>query len=280
MKHIYLLFALALSTLGASAQIKTVKAAAPVVEKPAIQIVPYDGKSNISADNVLAHKGETLYLLYVERRDSEGYLGFYVSPGFDNSPSGSSPEGKGIYKPVNAGRITYSDAAALRERYYYVNDITVENSANPSSRICMQLVEKQTGDTLYYRAYPHALCEGFLTVRYFENLQKEFAGKKYYIRNELTTNDVNSGAELKLTSETVVICKELGIDKGKIVYMMATPAGQRFMATKGEINVDSDLDNFYTEEYMQARKNNRGPNAARSGQSNFKLEKKGRTIVY
>lgn len=168
-------------TSNSFAQINTIK----IGEKKEV-IIPYDSLESINEKNYKSQIGQTLFLKANHSAEEVGvYSNFYLNPPF------------GIDKIQNAYHKSKrynegSDYNYMKGRYFYVNNIIVkQNGSEYSSSIgkgYFQLIEKETGDTLYYQfqmpLYPFSFKD-FVTVGYFEKLKSTYIGKEFVYTYDL-----------------------------------------------------------------------------------------------
>jgi hypothetical protein len=152
MKTTILLTLCVLLSTTASAQIRTLS----IEEKPA-EIIPYDSLTNINQYNYASQVGQTLYVMPTEKGESSKML-------FDTTTEGGS---------YDSMKGKYFEIVGIRKGPKYED-------------IDLQLVSKDTRDTIYCSAYMNMDLENFVTVGYFEKLQSRVLGKKFvYVKEGL-----------------------------------------------------------------------------------------------
>jgi len=156
------------------------------IEARGLRIEPYDSLSNIDSYNYAQHIGQTLFLKknnFDEKRG--GYSGFHTTYSFRLGFSVQN-----IYKPVENEKYgtSSSDYNALKEKYFFVADIILSPNKDDfytKDKGFLKLVEKESGDIVYYAFDSGSRFSNFLTVGYFEKLKQNCVGKKYVHTGEL-----------------------------------------------------------------------------------------------
>jgi hypothetical protein len=164
MRKLFLLFVGICVVLPASSQIKTLK----IEEKKKEIIAPYDSLENISRYSQERNIGQTLYLMPTKENEGQR-MQFYAS----------------IKESER-----YGDYKSLKGKYFKLNNIV---KGERIEDIYLQLVESESRDTVYYKAYLSSDIKPFLTVGYFEKLQSKITGKRFvYMREGNNPHSIRS----------------------------------------------------------------------------------------
>lgn len=177
-------------------QISTTK----VTEPPKQVTTPYDSVLNYMGKDVYAYIGQDLYLKGVNiDLQKYGYDGFsldYTKDQYDKA---------NVYKCCVNSNSLYEGIVG---KYFKVTNIFKHPKTEllPSlygKYYYLQLVEKQSGDTVYFEydsEYEHTFP--FLVVGYYTKLQKVFIGLDFVFKDELLKDELDITTAMPITTTT------------------------------------------------------------------------------
>jgi hypothetical protein len=211
MKRIFIIIVAMLMVCDIKAQITILSV---IEKKEEIQVIaPYDSLFSINKDNYKSHIGQTLYLMENKEAKKHGYY-FYEKPY-------SNWNAQRKYNPINNGTAMYD---YLKGRYFYVNEIIDIVYEDGKNKFFLQLIEKETKDTVYSDVLNH-----FLTVGYYEKLKSKYIGKKYVCQIDF---DFFSVETLK---------RDKSISKGTVLECVDLPFAKRESVIKSTLEKDDEV---------------------------------------
>ena len=243
MKKITLLLFSLLLANNVSSQITKTK----VAKKEELKSTePYDSLQNFLEKNVYKYLNQDLYL--IEKSESlrkYGYRGFltnYEKVDYSKMTTKemyeASKPGANVYKCCDSYSSKYEE---LKAKYFNVIDIhkhpqAEENESLYGKKFYLELIEKESKDTLYFEydsQFKHSFP--FLVVGFYEKQKEKLVGKEFVFKDNTLNVSSGSGLDIETGKPITIItgdkwkCVDLTIEEKyyTLAVVVENSAGQK-----------------------------------------------------
>lgn len=219
---------------------------------PAEFHIEYDSLNNINPTNIMALKGQTLFVKGGPFSKEYGFsFTFYEEKGFP-----SDRIKKNVYKGVTSNKMGYNLIVTPYDsvigKYFLIKDV-YENKKRFSNayEYCLYVREKISGEDLYiYLDNVDSPTLGglddFIILGYYEKLKEKYIGKKYKSFGNNKFND-RSNIEQNIKAGTTFLCTDISISLGEHNNLCAILSNKQIGDIKGVILDNGIISNVIDE---------------------------------
>ena len=195
-------------------------------EEP-VEVQKYDSLKSLNIENVLFHKGQTLFLKgtsYAKEHD-------YYCTFFTRIPP-KSWDTTYTYKQTPGKKEGHSNYSELVGKYYKILSVEADKTNPYETTYWLQLLDDD--NTIFYYHMRMGL-NGFITLGYYEKMKQTFVGKDFYSQGTLEREKVDSKETVKFPPKTKFKCIDIAIKIGEDEPTFAVLENEKYGKIKGEI---------------------------------------------
>lgn len=215
------------------------KTAITKIKEEPKEIQAYDSLETLNIKNVLAHKGQTIFLKGSSYSQENGYFhDFFTDTIFDNTTID-----RYIYKPISKGRNIINNYSELVGKYYKILSINTAKDKYNENTYWLKLM----GDykcPFYFKFNDSFYIYDFITLGYYEKMKQIFVGKEFYSLGLMEHQKVDSNEKIKLPHKTKLKCIDIAVNTGENGPAYAVLENEKYGKIKAEIIKDQKLHMF------------------------------------
>lgn len=211
-----------------------------VKEEPK-EIQTYDSLETLNIKNVLAHKGQTIFLKGSYYTKEHGYYRYFFTDTITNNLLMDSY----MYKPIVGKMVgdTVSNYSELVGKYYKVLSVDIAKDRHKETIYWLKLMGEDNFP-FYFKFKDGFYIYEFITQGYYEKMKQIFVGKEFYSLGPMERQKVDSNESIELPNKTKLKCIDIAVNIGEDGPAFAVLENEQYGKIKGEITKNQKLHMF------------------------------------